>query len=164
MAPHSSILARKIPWTEELGGLLSLRLQRVRHDLAQDTVYLHVKSLRWQFRALRLLLRMCFSHLVLAAAASQRTGLVGGGRHGPPGHWDGVKRKLSLKKPPAPPPPTTPMLLLLSHPRRTPGQQQDTLQVGASSHQSPPASSLLHARYHHAASVPSVKGCQYFES
>ena len=29
---HSSILARKIPWTEELGGLLCLGSQRVRHD------------------------------------------------------------------------------------------------------------------------------------
>ena len=33
MATHSSILAWKIPWTEEPGGLQSLGLQRVRHDL-----------------------------------------------------------------------------------------------------------------------------------
>ena len=32
MATHSGILARKIPWTEEPGGLKSLRLQRVRYD------------------------------------------------------------------------------------------------------------------------------------
>ena len=32
MATHSIILARKIPWTEELGGLQFIRLQRVRHD------------------------------------------------------------------------------------------------------------------------------------
>ena len=32
MATHSSILAWKIPWTEELGGLQSMRLQRVGHD------------------------------------------------------------------------------------------------------------------------------------
>ena len=32
MATHSSILAWKIPWTEELGGLESTGLQRVRHD------------------------------------------------------------------------------------------------------------------------------------
>ena len=67
MAAHSSILAWEIPWTEELGELQSLALQRVGQDLAQDTVYSHVKSLRWQFRALRLLLRMCFYHLVLPA-------------------------------------------------------------------------------------------------
>ena len=32
MATHSSILAWKIPWTEEHGGLQSMGLQRVRHD------------------------------------------------------------------------------------------------------------------------------------
>ena len=32
MATHSNILAWKIPWTEEPGGLQSLGLQRVRHD------------------------------------------------------------------------------------------------------------------------------------
>ena len=32
MATHSSILARRIPWTEELGGLQSMGLQRVRRD------------------------------------------------------------------------------------------------------------------------------------
>ena len=32
MATHSSILAWKISWTEEPGGLQSMELQRVRHD------------------------------------------------------------------------------------------------------------------------------------
>ena len=32
MATHSSILAWRIPWTEELGGLQSTRSERVRHD------------------------------------------------------------------------------------------------------------------------------------
>ena len=32
MAPHSSTLAWKIPWTEEPGGLQSMRLLQVRHD------------------------------------------------------------------------------------------------------------------------------------
>ena len=32
MAPHSSTLAWKIPWTEEPGRLQSLGSQRVRHD------------------------------------------------------------------------------------------------------------------------------------
>ena len=32
MATHSSTLAWEIPWTEEPGGLLSIGLQRVRHD------------------------------------------------------------------------------------------------------------------------------------
>ena len=33
MATHSSILAWRIPWTEEPGGLQSRGLQRVGHDL-----------------------------------------------------------------------------------------------------------------------------------
>ena len=33
MAPHSSSLAWKIPWTEKPGGLQFMRSQRVRHDL-----------------------------------------------------------------------------------------------------------------------------------
>ena len=32
MATHSSILAWRIPWTEEPGRLQSMGLQRVRHD------------------------------------------------------------------------------------------------------------------------------------
>ena len=34
MATHSSILAWKIPWTEESGRLQSMGSQRVRHDWA----------------------------------------------------------------------------------------------------------------------------------
>ena len=32
MATHSSILARRIPWTEESGGLQSMGSQRVGHN------------------------------------------------------------------------------------------------------------------------------------
>ena len=32
MAIHSSVLAWRIPWTEEPGGLQSIGLQRVRHN------------------------------------------------------------------------------------------------------------------------------------
>ena len=34
MATHSGILAWRIPWTEEPGGLRSMGLQRVGHELA----------------------------------------------------------------------------------------------------------------------------------
>ena len=34
MATHSSILAWRIPWTEEAGGLRSMGSQRVRHGLS----------------------------------------------------------------------------------------------------------------------------------
>ena len=37
MATHSSILAWRIPWTEEPGRLQSMGLQRIRHDLATNT-------------------------------------------------------------------------------------------------------------------------------
>ena len=36
MATHSSILAWEIPRTEESGGLQSMGLQRVRHNLATE--------------------------------------------------------------------------------------------------------------------------------
>ena len=41
---HSSILAWKIPWTEEPGGLQSMRLQRVRHDWVTN------KTLKYIFK------------------------------------------------------------------------------------------------------------------
>ena len=34
MATHSSVLAWRIPWTEEPGGLQSMGWQRIRHDLS----------------------------------------------------------------------------------------------------------------------------------
>ena len=37
MATHSSILAWRIPWTEEPGGLQSMGLQRVRHPSSTNT-------------------------------------------------------------------------------------------------------------------------------
>ena len=37
MATHSSILAWRIPWTEEPGGLQSMGSQRVGHDRVANT-------------------------------------------------------------------------------------------------------------------------------
>ena len=37
MATHSSILAWRIPWREEPGGLQSMGLQRVGHDRVTNT-------------------------------------------------------------------------------------------------------------------------------
>ena len=42
MVTHSSILAWKIPWTEEPGGLQSMGSQRVRHNWAVNTL-----SVKW---------------------------------------------------------------------------------------------------------------------
>ena len=43
VAPHSSILAWKIPWTEEPRGLQSMGLQRVGHDGRTDR-YTHTHT------------------------------------------------------------------------------------------------------------------------
>ena len=50
MAAHSSILARRIPWTEEPGGLWSIESHRVRRDLTQ----MHIKQVY----------RHCFSNSI----------------------------------------------------------------------------------------------------
>ena len=50
MAPHSSTLAWKIPWTEEPGGLQSMGLLRVRHDQATSLslfTFMHWRR-KWQ--------------------------------------------------------------------------------------------------------------------
>ena len=50
MAPHSSTLAWKIPWTEEPGRLQSMGSQRVRHDLATSLslfTFMHGRR-KWQ--------------------------------------------------------------------------------------------------------------------
>ena len=44
MATHSSMLAWRIPWTEEPGRLQSMGLQRVRCDLSTEYV---AKALSW---------------------------------------------------------------------------------------------------------------------
>ena len=53
MATHSLILAWRIPWTEEPGGLQSMGLQRVRHDLATK--------------------ELCFKHLLKQMTAEGRS-------------------------------------------------------------------------------------------
>ena len=40
MATHYSILAWKIPWTEEPGGLQSMGSQRVKHDWVTITFFI----------------------------------------------------------------------------------------------------------------------------
>jgi len=50
MAPHSSTLAWKIPWTEEPGRLQSMGSQRVRHDWATSLslfTFMHWRK-KWQ--------------------------------------------------------------------------------------------------------------------
>ena len=52
MATHSSILAWRIPWTEEPGGLQSMGLQRGGHDWVIDT-YIHTTEVKWDFRTIK---------------------------------------------------------------------------------------------------------------
>ena len=50
MAPHSSTLAWRIPWTEEPGGLQSMGLLRIRHDWATSLslfTFMHWRR-KWQ--------------------------------------------------------------------------------------------------------------------
>ena len=44
MGTHSSILAWRIPWTEEPGGLQSMGLQRVGHNIVIE--HAHMQSIR----------------------------------------------------------------------------------------------------------------------
>ena len=50
MAPHSSTLAWKIPWTKEPGGILSMGSLRVEHDWATSLSFFTLMHWRrkWQ--------------------------------------------------------------------------------------------------------------------
>ena len=50
MATHSNILAWRIPWTEEPGGLQSIGLQRVEHNWSDLTRITYLKC--WKYRSL----------------------------------------------------------------------------------------------------------------
>ena len=47
MATHSSILAWKIPWTEEPGKRQFKGLQRVRRDWVTEHTYMEIKNKYW---------------------------------------------------------------------------------------------------------------------
>ena len=49
--PQSSILARRIPWTEELGGLQSMGSQKLGHDRASEHNILFGIYLSYDFAA-----------------------------------------------------------------------------------------------------------------
>ena len=56
MATHSSILAWEIPWTGELGGLQSVGLQRVVHDIVakQQHTYKTLRVIRVALQTLKI--------------------------------------------------------------------------------------------------------------
>ena len=69
MAPYSSILAWRIPWTEKPGGLQSMGSQRVRHDWRSNTPWICLVNRHLRFNESKtefitevLLLRLAFFH------------------------------------------------------------------------------------------------------
>ena len=58
MATHSSILAWRIPWTEELGGLQSMGSQRVGHDCVTNT---HIQCVLHNGIFYRSIIWLCFT-------------------------------------------------------------------------------------------------------
>ena len=72
MAPHCSILAWRIPWTEEPGGLYSMGSERVRHSLVTKQQFLHLgapaRGEDSQARALPLLKLVPSSTVALSGA------------------------------------------------------------------------------------------------
>ena len=82
MTIHSSILAWRIPWTEEPGGPQSIGLQRVRHDWSDLTcIYLNTQKfvvcLKFKFTQVSCVLRGCMGDTFLAKAPnSVNPGLI----------------------------------------------------------------------------------------
>ena len=71
MATHSSILAWRIPWTEEPGGLQSTGLQRVGHDWATSRHFNLLESQCYYFQSTVLLtlflsFTFCFANFFIS--------------------------------------------------------------------------------------------------
>ena len=70
MATHSSVLAWRIPWTEEPGGLQSMESQRIERDcttehtaiIARNLPEIHAPGHAWAFR------NMCLKPVSTASA------------------------------------------------------------------------------------------------
>ena len=96
MAPHSSTLAWKIPWTEEPGGLQSMRSLRVRHEWAAS-----ISLFTFHFHALEK--KMATHSSVLAwriPGTGKPDGLPSMGSHRVGHHWSDLataeEEKLAL--------------------------------------------------------------------
>ena len=61
MAMYSTILAWKTPWTEEPGGLQSIGLQRIRHNLVTEHTAQHINSEKYCALSFNYFFLFCFS-------------------------------------------------------------------------------------------------------
>ena len=93
MAPHSSTLAWKIPWTEEPGRLQSMGLQRVGHNLGTSLslfTFMHwrrkwplkdfLKEINPEYSLVGLMLKLklqYFGHLMLRTDSLEKTLIQG---------------------------------------------------------------------------------------
>ena len=79
MATHFSILAWRIPWMQEPGGLQSMGSQRVRHDGATNTFTFHIPLCPRNYFTLTQFLNIsiCFSFTLNAHLQSLDVLLIG---------------------------------------------------------------------------------------
>ena len=63
MATHFSILAWRIPWTEDPGGLQSMGSQRVRHNSMTSSTALHINT-----KVMELSFQIILKHLLYWAS------------------------------------------------------------------------------------------------
>ena len=61
MAMYSTILAWKTPWTEEPGGLQSIGLQRIEHNLVTEHIAQHINSEKYCALSFNYFFHFCFS-------------------------------------------------------------------------------------------------------
>ena len=81
MATHCSILAWRIPWTQELGGLQATWSRRVRHEL-QTHIHTHPRTTEEKHRVLF----FCLTHFIFIAFCWVRKSL----------HPEGIMREENM--------------------------------------------------------------------
>ena len=91
MATHSSILAWEIPWIDEIGGLQSMGLQRVRHDWNDlACIYTHI----WAFQVV-----LVVKNSPANAGDRRDQGLIPGSGRSPGGGHSNPLQYSCLEKP-----------------------------------------------------------------